>query len=151
MADGPIILVADDEDGITNLIADALTDEGYLVDTVADGKAALRATEQHLPMLIVLDDMMPGMRGIEIVAHLRQNGDTSTPVIMISAATPAETCLRHGATAFLAKPFSLDALLDQVERLAPVRAREVGLNLPTLHEYVPTLPRRSIGLPSAPP
>jgi CheY-like chemotaxis protein len=54
-----------------NLIADALTDEGYLVHTVTDGKSALRAIEQHSPRLIVLDDMMLGMRGIEVVAHLR--------------------------------------------------------------------------------
>lgn len=56
---------------IVNLIADALTDEGYLVHTVTDGKSALRAIEQHSPRLIVLDDMMLGMRGVEVVAHLR--------------------------------------------------------------------------------
>jgi len=67
---------------------------------------------------------------------------------MISAATPAATCLRHGATAYLAKPFSLDALLGQIERLAPMRAREVGMNLRSPYEYIPTLPRPRLGRPS---
>src|SRR4051812_34140676 len=107
----PEILIVDDDQAIVALLADLLTDAGYLVSIASNGTSALAAVQKHTPALIILDNMMPGLSGWEVVRLLRANGFKQLPIIMMSAATAAEPLLRGGATDFIAKPFSLDELL----------------------------------------
>jgi len=108
----PDILIADDEEHITQLLAEVLTDAGYRVRVAYDGGSALAAVQEHTPALILLDNMMPVRSGLEVVRALRAQGYDKLPVIIMSAGTAAEPLLRAGATDFLPKPFFLDDVLD---------------------------------------
>ena len=108
----PDILVVDDEQAIAELLAEVLIDAGYRVGIAYDGIEALRTVKEHTPALILLDHMLPGITGREVVRALRAQGFVELPIIMMSAAAPADLLLQAGATDFLPKPFFLDDLLD---------------------------------------
>lgn len=114
------ILVADDEPGITGLLASVLTDEGYGVTLAADGAAALALIERHCPDLIITDHMMPRLTGEVLVARLRQRewaagpAPRPLPIILMSASTAVAAL---PPTVFLAKPFNLDNMLALIARL----------------------------------
>ena len=110
------ILIVDDEEAIVALLTDLLTDAGYLVRIAYDGRSALAAIQEHAPALIILDNMMPGLSGRDVVRSLRAMEFISLPIIMMSASTAAEPLLRAGATDFIPKPFALDDVLTCVER-----------------------------------
>ncbi|NTU77285.1 MAG: response regulator, partial [Alphaproteobacteria bacterium] len=69
------ILVVDDEPSILNLVTSYLKAEGYEVFTASDGLAALKAAKAYKPDLVVLDIMLPGMDGLEVLTHLRRESD----------------------------------------------------------------------------
>jgi len=110
------IVVADDEISITSLIVDVLTDEGYRVRVFQDGASALLAIQADLPALVLLDHAMPVMTGMELLIQLRSMDIQYLPVIIMSAGSGAEICLRYGATVFLPKPFELSKLLACIEQ-----------------------------------
>ncbi len=110
------ILIADDEEQIRELLAEVLTDVGYRVRVANDGESALAAVQEHTPALILLDNMMPGLTGLDVVRSLRAQGLDRLPIIMMSAATSAKRVIQAGATDFLSKPFVLDDVLDCIER-----------------------------------
>jgi len=119
------ILVVDDEDYITDLIAVGLRFVGFEVDTAADGREALAKVAATRPDLVVLDISMPGIDGLEVVERLRRDGVT-TPVVFLTARdAPADRVrgLHLGADDYITKPFSLEELLARVEailrRVAP--------------------------------
>jgi DNA-binding response OmpR family regulator len=68
----PKILVVDDEPGIVNLVTTYLKAEGYEIHTAADGHAALKAVHAFRPDLVILDIMLPGLDGLEVLARLRR-------------------------------------------------------------------------------
>jgi two-component system phosphate regulon response regulator OmpR len=113
MRDQPLILIADDEVPIANFVADALRDEGYAVSCVHDGASVLLAIQSEQPDLVIIDNAMPVMTGDEVLRVARDQG-FEQPIIMMSAHMRADRFREHGATAFLAKPFTLDVLLDTV-------------------------------------
>lgn len=76
-----LLLVDDDVDLIT-MLKDYLETEEFLVTVVSDGESAIQETSKHTFSLIVLDVMMPGMNGIEVLSHIRQNN--SVPVLMLT-------------------------------------------------------------------
>jgi DNA-binding response OmpR family regulator len=129
MTSVPTILVVDDETAIVTLITEVLADEGYVVEAVFDGNSALRAIAEQRPALILLDNMMPGLSGLEVLRRLRSGPDLIPPVIMMSAATSAHDSLNHGAAAFLAKPFAIDALLTLVAHTLPPPIQEANAQL----------------------
>ncbi len=102
----PDILIVDDEAQIARLLAEVLTDAGYRVRVANTGARALAAVREQPPALILLDNMMPGLTGLDVLRSLRAEGFEKLPVIMTSAATSAEPLIRAGATDFLPKPFS---------------------------------------------
>lgn len=110
------ILIVDDEEAIVALLTELLTDAGYLVHIASNGRSALAAVQEHAPALIILDNMMPGLCGRDVVRSLRAMGFIWLPIIMMSATTAAEPLLRAGATDFISKPFALDDVLTCVER-----------------------------------
>ena len=104
---GGSILVVDDEPTIVNLVASYLRQEGYDVYTAADGKEALQAAQAYHPELIILDVMLPGMDGIEVLTRLRREGDVY--VILLTAKsdeTDKVIGLSVGADDYVTKPFS---------------------------------------------
>ena len=85
-----------------------LTREGYLVSAVADGHAALDTVSTFQPDVIVVDMVMPGITGADVLRALRRAG-VSVPIILISA---CEVVVHEGFFAVLTKPFNLRALAD---------------------------------------
>lgn len=115
------LLVVDDEADLANLIAYNLRRAGYEVDVVHSGPAALTAITDHLPDLVVLDVMLPGLSGLEIARMVRTNPRTSwIPVLMLTARTAdtdAIAGLAVGADDYVAKPFSMKVLVARIEAL----------------------------------
>lgn len=111
------ILVVDDDADIRETITDILRDEGYAVDAVSDGYEALAyLRSQPAPCLVLLDLMMPGMTGEELVRALQTLPDApEVSIAVVSAARDVEeSAQRMKAVAYLQKPITLDGLLGLV-------------------------------------
>ncbi len=122
MDDRSPVLVVDDDPDIRDTLREILEAEGHAVITAPHGRAALSVLRKGLrPSLILLDLMMPGMSGWELLALLREDPALADlPVAVLSAA--GGRAGPPGATHFLRKPIELDALLDLVSDPRP-RAR----------------------------
>jgi CheY-like chemotaxis protein len=122
----PLILVVDDDAGILDAMRALFESEDYQVETCEKGDyvESLREKTGPLPDLIVLDVLLSGKDGREICRTLKSDDATRhIPVVMISAHPAAEQSVKEvGADAFLAKPFSIDAMLDTVADLLARRA-----------------------------
>ncbi len=119
------ILVIDDEPSITNLVSAYLKPEGYEVYIAADGNAGLKAVHAFKPDLIILDVMLPGMDGIELLSRLRRESEVY--VIMLTAKTEETdkiVGLSVGADDYVTKPFSPRELVARVK--AALRRIETG-------------------------
>jgi two-component system, chemotaxis family, chemotaxis protein CheY len=113
------VLVVDDDPDIGEFVSLALSDEGYEVVTAPHGRAALTRVEERPPDLIVLDMRMPVMDGWEFARAYRERPGPHAPIIVFTAARDAaERAAAIEANGYLAKPFSLDELLDAVARHA---------------------------------
>jgi len=109
------ILVVDDDTTIRTLLRRLLTIEGYAVDEAPDGPAALRKAAATAPDLILLDVMMPGQDGLEVLEGLRRTSDV--PVILLTAkGEEADRVLgfRFGADDYVVKPFSSAELIGRI-------------------------------------
>jgi two-component system phosphate regulon response regulator PhoB len=115
------VLVCDDEQVLRALVRATLDGEGHEVVEARDGDEALEQAREHSPDLIVLDMMMPGRSGIDVLADLRRDAMLCrTPVVMLSARTQLsdrETAVQSGADRYLPKPFSPLELAQIVEQL----------------------------------
>jgi two-component system alkaline phosphatase synthesis response regulator PhoP len=110
------ILVIDDEKGIIDLVTAYLLDEGYEVHAAMDGPSGLKAAQAFKPDLIVLDIMLPGMDGIELLSRLRR--ESNVYVIMLTAKseeTDKIVGLSVGADDYLTKPFSPRELIARIK------------------------------------
>jgi two-component system alkaline phosphatase synthesis response regulator PhoP len=110
------ILVIDDEQSILNLVSAYLRPEGYEVYTATDGPSGLNAARAYHPDLIVLDIMLPGMDGIELLTRLRRESDVY--VIMLTAKTEETdkiVGLSVGADDYVTKPFSPRELVARIK------------------------------------
>lgn len=113
------ILIIDDEPYLLEKLVSVLTSEHYTVETADDGKAGLEKIWNDTYDLILLDIMLPGMNGLEILSEIRAAG-ILTPVLMLTAKGDIEdkvAGLNLGADDYLAKPFSLAELLARVRAL----------------------------------
>jgi CheY-like chemotaxis protein len=106
------IVVVDDNPLITQLLSEALTDEGYIVRVFGDGHSALAAITAQPPDLVLLDLQLPLMSGEEVLIHVRRQLGTDLPIVIMTASMQRQAWVPHGATAFLAKPFDLNSLLS---------------------------------------
>jgi two-component system alkaline phosphatase synthesis response regulator PhoP len=119
------ILVVDDEPSITNLVSAYLKPEGYEVFIASDGSAGLKAARVFKPDLVILDVMLPGMDGIELLSRLRRESDVY--VIMLTARTEETdkiVGLSVGADDYVTKPFSPRELVARVK--AALRRIQAG-------------------------
>jgi CheY-like chemotaxis protein len=115
------ILVVDDERQNRQLLEVLLAADGYLLDMAASAEEALAVVARQRPDLILLDVMMPGMDGYQVVARIKANPDTAhIPVVMLTALDDRNSRshgLSAGAAAFLTKPVDRTALQETVTRL----------------------------------
>ncbi len=120
------LLLVEDDATLRQALAFNLTREGYEVATVADGESALEAGRNDRLDLILLDVMLPGMSGVEVLRVLRGEG-VSTPVIILSAKgdeIDRVVGLKVGADDYVAKPFSRPELLARIEAVMRRHRRE---------------------------
>lgn len=125
----PRVLVVEDEPDIAALIAYQLTREGFRVETASTGDQALTAVGREIPDLLVLDRMLPGLSGDEVLRSLRQETATQAlPVLMLTAKREQEDRIQGlelGADDYLTKPFSPRELVLRVQSILR-RASEPG-------------------------
>jgi DNA-binding response OmpR family regulator len=119
------ILIVDDEKTVRSLLVDLLEIEGHHVIEAADGPEALYRLHRGGVDLVLLDVMMPGMSGIEVLAEIRRDEEfPRMPVLMLTAAGDDLTTwagLTAGADVYLEKPFDQVNLLGWIDRLLDLR------------------------------
>ena len=123
------ILVVEDDEGIRLGLRDALSSEGYRVLTSADGTDGLRMGLSEDPDLILLDLMLPGLHGFQVLEKLRAD-HVETPVLLLTAMGQEEDRVKGldlGADDYIVKPFGLSELLARVRSRLRAWDRERGL------------------------
>lgn len=117
----PLILIAEDEPAIVEMVRYNLEHEGFRTASALDGDEALLAVSDHKPDLILLDWMLPHVSGLEICRQLRRGSDTrDIPIIMLTARgeeTDRVRGLESGADDYVVKPFSPSELLARIRAL----------------------------------
>jgi DNA-binding response OmpR family regulator len=115
------ILIAEDEPFIVESLTFLLTKAGYAVESHGDGEAALAAIVRRRPDLVVLDVMLPGLNGFDLLRRLRGTpGLQGLPVLALTAKgqeADRQRMLDLGADAFVTKPFSNRDLLARIQAL----------------------------------
>lgn len=123
-----VIVLAEDHEDTRQLVASTLRKEGYEVVEVEDGASldfflsAMYGGDREHPLLILSDVRMPGLNGLDVVAHVR-DWDPTVPIVLFSAYSDSSTrrrAKRLGVSAFLPKPFSMEDLRRTVLTLAPL-------------------------------
>lgn len=113
-----MVLVVDDDEGVRAVMATALEDDGWHVETASNGRMALSQLSQSKPDAIILDLRMPVMDGLTFAEHYRQFPEPRAPLILISATVTPSAVAQTGAVTGLRKPIDLNDLLNTVERYA---------------------------------
>lgn len=126
MVDAPLILIADDEPLLVELLEFRLQARGYRTVTAADGREALAKLAQTPPDAVVLDAMMPVHDGFEVLRRMRADPATAAiPVIMLTARrgeADVVGALELGASDYLVKPFMPEELMLRLARAVGQRA-----------------------------
>jgi len=120
-AGGPLVLVADDEISVRDLVCEVLAAAGYSTVSAADGEEAVKLARRHRPACIVLDVMMPRMDGYTALTRLRGHPVTAgVPVVVLTGQTDSvyqSLSEGVGAVAHVTKPFSPKHLAETVRRV----------------------------------
>jgi DNA-binding response OmpR family regulator len=128
-----LILVADDDAHIVELVSMYLRREGFRVEAAADGAETLRKVKERHPDLLILDILMPGPDGLQVCRTLRRR--SNVPIILLTARTSdidKIAGLRFGADDYVTKPFNPDELVARVE--AVLRRAGAGERAPASEE-----------------
>jgi two-component system response regulator MprA len=115
----PRILVVEDDESIASFIRRGLANEGYEVDTVADGEAALDKARESRPDLVVLDLMLPGLDGMEVCRRLR-TAHSSLPILILTARDSVSDRVQGldaGSDDYMVKPFAPEEFYARVRAL----------------------------------
>jgi len=113
------ILVADDEPGVRDSLAEVLRDAGYQIETAVDGSQALEALDKHDFAIIITDLRMPGADGLTVMRKARELSPQSVTLVMTAhgSVETAVEALRMGAADYILKPIIFDDVLAKVARL----------------------------------
>ena len=113
------VLVVDDNEDNVQIMSAILLGRGFDVRIARDGRSALEAVRQQRPDLILLDVMMPGMDGMEVLDHVKADTRSARiPVIMVTAKSQDQDLLagyKYGADYYITKPFTSRQLLYAIE------------------------------------
>jgi CheY-like chemotaxis protein len=113
------VLVVDDNEDNVQIMSAILLGRGFDVRIARDGKSALDSIRQHVPDLVLLDVMMPGMGGMEVLDHVKADTRSARiPVIMVTAKAQDRDLLagyKYGADYYITKPFTSRQLLYAIE------------------------------------
>ncbi|MBE2276064.1 MAG: response regulator [Rhodobacteraceae bacterium] len=116
------VLLIEDEPNIAEAIGFILRRDGWEVMHLSGGDGAAEAARRLMPRLVILDHMLPGMSGLDVLASLRGDPVTAAlPVLMLTAKglpRDREAAVKAGATRFMTKPFSNAEILAEVRALA---------------------------------
>jgi DNA-binding response OmpR family regulator len=115
------VLVVEDDAGVRGLLQTVLEDEGFEIVLAADGEEGLQLARTVDPAVGLIDVMMPGLGGPEVIRRLRRpDGSLPFAVLVLTGAVESVEPLRQelGADAILEKPFDITRLAEQVKRLA---------------------------------
>jgi excisionase family DNA binding protein len=118
---GPLVLVVDDDARLREFVRVNLEMEGYTVREAASADEALAALEDQAPQLVLLDVVMPGVDGWQMLQRMQERHG-SIPVIMFSGKVDDESAAdaeRRGARAFVGKPFDPQQLIERAKQLVP--------------------------------
>jgi DNA-binding response OmpR family regulator len=118
-SDNPLVLVADDDEDILELVAFRLERAGYRIVTASDGEQALRIALDEHPDLAVLDVMMPRLTGLEVTERIRAEGERM-PIVLLTARVQEADIARGfeaGADDYIKKPFSPQELRARVQAI----------------------------------
>lgn len=117
------ILVVDDSPSIRSLLSVYLTGQGYAVDEASGGRSALEKARQNTYALIVTDQNMPGMEGLDLVQNLREMpGYQKIPILVLTTETADEmkaSFKAAGASAWMSKPFAPERMAAALAKLLP--------------------------------
>ena len=118
---GPRVLIVDDDDRLREFVRVNLEGEGYSVAEAANAEDGLDALEEHAPDLVLLDLMMPGMDGWEMLRRIQERyGVGAIPVIVFSGKVEeARGAEVRGAHGFIGKPFDPQQLIESTKQLLP--------------------------------
>lgn len=115
------ILAVDDEPDVLTIVQSALQSEGYEVETAANGQDCLEAAKANPPDLILLDVMMPGMSGFDVLRELKAHDPTSRiPIIMLTGLSERkkiQEALASGIDYYIIKPFDFHDLIIKVHQV----------------------------------
>lgn len=118
---GTQILIVEDNDILTDILELKLEQEGFSVSKTGNGNEGLKMAMEHPPTLLILDIMLPGMNGFEILRELRKNEDTRDLKVLILTSKGREDDLKRGfelkADEYMTKPFSVEELVMRIQRL----------------------------------
>jgi twitching motility two-component system response regulator PilH len=136
---GMHVLVVDDSPTIRAVLGKMLSQDGHVVIKAADGESALALAREHVPDLIFLDIVMPGMNGFSVLRTLRHEAATQDiPIVMISGnlqATEQFYVQRFGADDFMKKPFGRGEVFARIKHLtAKGRLRTRERSVPVLSD-----------------
>jgi len=116
------VLLAEDEPNIVESLTFLLERAGFKVEVQSDGRQVVSAAKADTPDVLILDVMLPGLDGYEILRQLRADQRSeSLPVLMLTAKgqrEDRETALEHGADLFMTKPFANSEIVAAVKELA---------------------------------
>ena len=133
MAAARRILVVDDDAAVIRQVADLLGEDDYVVDTAADGIAAIEKVRADPPDLLLLDVMMPRMNGLEVCRIVKSlSTDAFIPIILLTAKGDVDskvTGLKLGADDYLAKPFNPLELRARVASMLRIKALQDKVNV----------------------
>jgi DNA-binding response OmpR family regulator len=113
------LLIVDDDPGLTSVLRRSLAYEGYAVDTAASGVEGLARARERYPDLVILDVVMPGLDGLEVLRRLRE-ADRQLPVLLLTARDAQADQVRGlegGADDYVVKPVAFEVLLARVRAL----------------------------------
>ena len=127
------IMIVEDNIDESKLIKMALEPEGYGVVLAGDGRSALALLEERRPDLVILDIMMPGLDGFQVLEHIRQR--SNVPVIMLTGrceVTALHDALTIGADDYVRKPFGTRELVARIR--AKLRRAQPEITMPQMRK-----------------